>query len=66
LEETVAELAAQVAVLWVTHDLQQAARVSQQVAFLYLGQLVEAGPTAELFANPKEALTEAYLTGRFG
>jgi len=66
LEETVAELATQVAVLWVTHDLQQAARVSQQVAFLYLGQLVEAGPTAELFANPKEALTEAYLTGRFG
>ncbi len=66
LEETVQELAQKVAVLWVTHDLQQAARVSQRVAFLYLGKLVEEGPTAQVFANPKEALTEAYLTGKFG
>jgi phosphate transport system ATP-binding protein len=66
LESTVLELSAQVAVLWVTHDLQQAARVSQRVAFLYLGQLIEEGPTAEVFANPKHSLTEAYLTGKFG
>lgn len=66
LEETVSELASEVAVLWVTHDLQQAARVSQQVAFLYLGKLVEAGSTAEVFANPAQPLTEAYLTGKFG
>lgn len=66
LEETVRELAQRVAVLWVTHDLQQAARVSQRVAFLYLGKLVEEGPTTQVFANPREALTEAYLTGKFG
>ncbi|MGC8916629.1 MAG: phosphate ABC transporter ATP-binding protein PstB [Thermoanaerobaculum sp.] len=66
LEETVLELAASVTVLWVTHDLQQAARVSRRVAFLYLGELVEEGPTAEVFANPRNELTERYLTGRFG
>lgn len=66
LEETVRELAQRVAVLWVTHDLQQAARVSQRVAFLYLGKLVEEGPTTQVFANPREPLTEAYLTGKFG
>ncbi len=66
LEETVLDLATSVTVLWVTHDLQQAARVSQHVAFLYLGELVEEGPTAEVFANPKNQLTERYLTGRFG
>ncbi|MCS7183717.1 MAG: phosphate ABC transporter ATP-binding protein, partial [Thermoanaerobaculum sp.] len=66
LEETVLDLAAQMTVLWVTHDLQQAARVSQRVAFLYMGELVEEGPTAAVFATPKKELTERYLTGRFG
>ncbi|KDA54247.1 hypothetical protein EG19_12255 [Thermoanaerobaculum aquaticum] len=66
LEETVLDLASRITVLWVTHDLQQAARVSQHVAFLYMGELVEEGPTAEVFANPRNELTERYLTGRFG
>lgn len=66
LEETVLDLSASITVLWVTHDLQQAARVSQRVAFLYMGELVEEGPTAEVFANPRNQLTERYLTGRFG
>lgn len=66
LEETVLDLASEITVLWVTHDLQQAARVSRHVAFLYLGELVEEGPTPEVFANPRKELTERYLTGRFG
>lgn len=66
LEETVLDLARRITVLWVTHDLQQAGRVSSRVAFLYLGKLIEEGPTAEVFSNPKQELTEQYLGGRFG
>lgn len=66
LEETVLDLSQKVTVLWVTHDLQQAGRVSSRVAFLYLGKLIEEGPTAEVFSNPKQELTEQYLGGRFG
>lgn len=66
LEETVLDLSSQITVLWVTHDLQQAGRVSRRVAFLYLGKLIEEGPTAEVFSNPKQELTEQYLGGRFG
>ncbi|HUH99435.1 MAG TPA: hypothetical protein VLY65_00185 [Nitrososphaerales archaeon] len=50
----------------VTHDLQQAARVADSVAFLYLGRLVEFGPMQQVFENPKDPLTERYVTGRFG
>ena len=50
----------------VTHNLQQAARVASRTAFLYQGQLVEFGPTEELFERPKERLTQEYITGRFG
>jgi phosphate transport system ATP-binding protein len=46
--------------------MQQAARVSDNTAFLYLGQLIEYGKTTQLFENPKEELTERYLTGKFG
>jgi phosphate transport system ATP-binding protein len=50
----------------VTHNMQQAARVSDYTAFLYLGKLIEFGPTEDLFERPKEHLTESYITGRFG
>ncbi|MCU0292109.1 MAG: phosphate ABC transporter ATP-binding protein [Thermoanaerobaculaceae bacterium] len=66
LEETVLELAEQVTILLVTHNLQQAARVAGRTAFLYLGQLVEEGETESFFSAPREKLTEEYITGRFG
>ena len=50
----------------VTHNLQQAARVSDYTAFMYLGNLVEVGRTDEMFMKPKVEQTEAYITGRFG
>jgi phosphate transport system ATP-binding protein len=50
----------------VTHNLQQAARVSDRTAFFYLGQLVEESETRQLFTSPREERTEAYITGRFG
>ncbi len=50
----------------VTHNLQQAARVSDKTAFFWLGRLVEFGPTADMFTAPKDKLTEDYITGRFG
>jgi phosphate transport system ATP-binding protein len=46
--------------------MQQAARISDRTAFFFLGRLVEAGPTQQLFTSPREARTEAYVTGRFG
>ncbi len=66
LEETIGELAGDIAVLLVTHNMQQAARVAQRTAFLYLGRLVEEGETTQLFSAPREKLTEEYVTGRFG
>jgi phosphate transport system ATP-binding protein len=53
-------------VMIVTHNMQQAARVSDFTAFLYIGEMIEFGPTKELFEKPKKELTENYLTGRFG
>jgi len=53
-------------VVIVTHNMQQAARVSDYTGFLYLGQLIEFGPTKQIFENPQEELTEKYITGRFG
>ena len=50
----------------VTHNMQQAARVSDQTAFFYEGHLIEVGSTNELFTNPNEKQTEDYITGRFG
>ena len=66
LEETVLELAEEVTILLVTHNMLQAARVAHRTAFLYLGRLVEEGPTTQIFETPQERLTEDYVTGRFG
>ena len=66
IEELIASLKAQYTVGIVTHNMQQAARVSDFTAFLYLGQLIEYGETTNLFENPTEQLTERYLTGKFG
>jgi phosphate transport system ATP-binding protein len=66
IEELIASLKESYTVVIVTHNMQQAARVSDYTAFLYLGQLIEYGQTTSLFENPKEELTERYLTGKFG
>jgi phosphate transport system ATP-binding protein len=66
IEELLYELKRELTVVIVTHNLQQAARVSDYTAFLYLGRLVEAGETERIFTSPREPRTEAYVTGRFG
>ncbi len=66
IEELVYELKRQYTIVIVTHNMQQAARVSDATAFFWLGKLVEFGPTADIFTNPREKLTEDYVTGRFG
>ena len=66
IEELVASLRDKITVVIVTHNMQQAARVSDYTAFLYMGELVEFNRTDELFVKPKEKLTEDYITGRFG
>ena len=66
IEELIYNLKEKYTVVIVTHNLQQAARVSDRTAFFWLGRLVEYGATAEMFTNPREKLTEDYITGRFG
>ncbi len=66
LEELLHKLKERYTIVIVTHNLQQAARVSDFVAFMYLGEIVEFGETARVFTNPKDERTERYLTGRFG
>jgi phosphate transport system ATP-binding protein len=66
IEELVHELKAGLTIVIVTHNMQQAARVSSWTGFFLLGELIEFGVTKELFRNPKDARTEAYITGRFG
>jgi phosphate transport system ATP-binding protein len=66
VEELIARLKSEFTIVIVTHNLQQAARVSDKTAFFWLGQLVEYSDTAEMFTNPKEQHTNDYLTGRFG
>ena len=66
VEELMYELKARYTIVTVTHNLQQAARVSDRTAFFWLGRLVEYGPTADIFTKPKDKLTEDYITGRFG
>ena len=66
VEELVSKIAGTHTVIIVTHNMQQATRVSDMTAFFYLGELVEYAPTAQLFSAPKEKRTEDYLTGRFG
>ncbi|MDX9731278.1 MAG: phosphate ABC transporter ATP-binding protein PstB [Bdellovibrionales bacterium] len=66
IEELVIKLRNDVTVLIVTHNMQQAARISNRTAFFLLGELVETGATKEIFTNPKDTRTEQYITGRFG
>ena len=66
IEELVHQLKSQYTIVIVTHNLQQASRVSQHAAFFLAGELVEAGTTSDLFTAPKDKRTEDYLTGRFG
>lgn len=66
VEESIFELKKEFTVVIVTHNLQQAARVSDYTAFMYLGQLIEFGETSSVFENPKSELTEKYITGKFG
>ena len=66
IEELVVELKERVSIIIVTHNMQQAARVSDYTGFMYLGELIELGKTEELFVTPKEKLTEEYITGKFG
>jgi phosphate transport system ATP-binding protein len=66
IEELVLEIKSSVTVVIVTHNMQQAARVSDRTAFMLTGELVEEGPTRSVFMSPREKLTEDYITGRFG
>jgi len=66
IEELIYTLKQTLTVIIVTHNMQQAARVSDRTAFLYLGEMVEYAPTQQLFTRPNEPRTEAYITGRFG
>jgi phosphate transport system ATP-binding protein len=66
IEELITELKEKYTIVIVTHNMQQAARISDKTAFFYLGELVEFEKTAELFTNPKNKQTENYITGRFG
>jgi phosphate transport system ATP-binding protein len=66
IEDLIHELKASYTIAIVTHNMQQAARVSDQTAFFYMGELVEAGTTEQIFTNPREQRTEDYVTGKFG
>ena len=66
IEELILELKKEVTILIVTHNMQQASRISDYTAFMYLGDLIEYNKTDRIFLNPKEKLTEDYVTGRFG
>ena len=66
VEELMSELKKNYTVVIVTHNMQQAARISDRTAFFLLGELVECGPTSEIFSTPKDKRTEDYISGRFG
>ena len=66
VEDLIHELKERYTIVIVTHNMQQAARVSDITAFFYLGELIEVGPTEQIFTNPKEQRTEDYVTGKFG
>ena len=66
IEELISELKEQVTILIVTHNMQQAARISDYTAYMYLGEMVEFGVTDQIFIKPKKKATEDYITGRFG
>jgi phosphate transport system ATP-binding protein len=66
IEDLILELKQEFTIVIVTHNMQQAARISDTTAFFYLGQLVEFGSTNRIFTNPAKKQTEDYVTGRFG
>ena len=66
IEDLVLELRKRFTIVIVTHNMQQAARISDQTAFFYKGRIIEVGPTKQIFTSPKEKKTEEYITGRFG
>jgi phosphate transport system ATP-binding protein len=66
IEELIYELKSQYTIVTVTHNMQQAGRISDYTAFFYLGKLIEFGPTTKIFTKPSERQTEDYITGRFG
>lgn len=66
IEELIAELKRDYTIVIVTHNMQQAARISDQTGFFWLGELVEFRDTNSMFTNPRNEITEAYLTGRMG
>lgn len=66
IEELILKLKEDYTVIVVTHNMQQAARISDSTGFLYLGRLIEFGPTQQIFSNPKNELTERYISGKFG
>jgi len=66
IEDLIDQLRGQYTIMIVTHNMQQAARVSDNTAFMYLGKLIEYGETSRIFTNPKVAKTMEYVTGRFG
>jgi phosphate transport system ATP-binding protein len=66
IEDLIHQLKERYTIVIVTHNMQQAARVSDRTAFFYMGELVEVGPTEQIFTNPREQRTEDYVTGKFG
>jgi phosphate transport system ATP-binding protein len=66
IEELIVALKRDYTIVLVTHNMQQAARVSDTTGFFYLGELVESGATEQIFTSPRDERTEAYITGRFG
>ena len=66
IEELISKLKKKYTIIIVTHNMQQAARISDYTGFMYLGKMIEFGKTEQIFENPKEKLTENYITGRFG
>lgn len=66
IEELMLQLKDRFTIMVVTHNMQQAARISDETVFFYKGRIIESGPTETIFTNPKEQKTEAYITGRFG
>ncbi|MGB9761294.1 MAG: phosphate ABC transporter ATP-binding protein PstB [Caldimicrobium sp.] len=66
IEDLIIQLKSKITIVIVTHNMQQAARISDYTAFMYLGEIIEFGPTEKIFTNPENKLTESYITGRFG
>jgi phosphate transport system ATP-binding protein len=66
IEQLIYELKAKYTIIIVTHNMQQAGRVSDRTAFFYLGELIEYDETQTIFTNPKDSRTQSYVTGRFG